>query len=347
MMNINPNIKAVGFTILLIGFFFSCSAPPRYVAPAFYHWKTHFDLSYTERQYLNNLAIDRLYVKFFDIDWDFNAKEAVPLATIVLGDKQYNYEIVPTIFVTNRTFLQIPHDQIVHLAEKTAQKINRIGAPFDIREVQIDCDWTAKTQDAYFTFLEKLKPLLAVNQWHLSTTIRLHQLKYAKRTGIPPADKGVLMIYNVDDLDKWSTPNSILSVPVAASYFVPFKSYPLHLDVALPIFEWGAIYRQDRLLKLINNLSNDDLADTAKYDKIAKNRFRIRKSHYIKGYYLYKDDFIRTESIPIDTLSALATKLSPYLSSDSLAVVFYHLDTTTIKKYPYERLQHLVQELVH
>ena len=335
------------FTILLLVLFCSCTSTPRKVVPAFYHWQTHFDLSHSEKQYLDRLAIERLYVKFFDIDWDFNRKEAVPLATIELPATHVYHEIVPTIFITNRTFTQIPPQQITNLAQKTVQKISRIGAPLNIKEIQIDCDWTAQTKDAYFSFLKKLRSLLGPKKWNLSATIRLHQLKYAKNTGIPPIDAGVLMIYNVDDLDQWNTTNSILSVSVAASYFVPFKTYPLHLDVALPIFEWGAIYRQDRLIKLINNLNTDDLADTTRYHKIAKNRFQIRKSHYIKGYYLYKDDFIRTESVPIDTLSALAAKLSPYLSSDSLAVVFYHLDTTTIKNYPYERLQHLVQELAH
>lgn len=46
----------------------------------------------------------------------------------------------------------------------------------NVKEIQIDCDWTASTQEAYFEFLHYLKEKAKDKQIQLSATIRLHQL---------------------------------------------------------------------------------------------------------------------------------------------------------------------------
>lgn len=68
-----------------------------------YYWKSAFELSPTEREWLEAHKVERLYVKYLDVDVE-NGR-AVPKAPIRFTDPTYkDFEIVPCVFITNRTF---------------------------------------------------------------------------------------------------------------------------------------------------------------------------------------------------------------------------------------------------
>ena len=72
--------------------------------------------------------------------------------------------------------------------------VNQLNIP---KEIQLDCDWNSSTQKKYFNLIEEMKLYPTWENIVWSATIRLHQLKYPKQTGVPPVNKGVLMFYNM------------------------------------------------------------------------------------------------------------------------------------------------------
>ena len=135
----------------------TCTTPPAVPANiSFYHWKTNLNLQSAELNYLDSLQTRKLYLRFFDIDWDFNTNQAIPLATIEFDQSLPKHlQIVPTLFITNRTFLQLTKDKLPNLIDKVHQKITFLASQFkghQILEIQIDCDWSAKTRSIYFEF---------------------------------------------------------------------------------------------------------------------------------------------------------------------------------------------------
>lgn len=324
----------------------------RTVQPAFYHWQTNLELSQTEQAYLDSLNVKKIYAKFFDIEWDAAREMPVPLAEIKIGEKE-SFEIVPCVFITNRTFQNLSDDKIDWLAERVDEKLRELWQQLPgqtLREVQFDCDWTASTRDRFFQFLKNFKAKNTDNQ--LSATIRLHQLRDHEQTGIPPVDKGMLMFYNTGDLESWQEENSILNLQIAQQYLAPVTrprtsvaDYKLPLDVALPIFAWGVLFRDGRMIRLINNLRPEQLTDTTRFQKLSDNRFEVTKSTYLDGYYLYKDDHIRTEAIDTALLLQATDILKNKLKNDNLTVAFYHLDATTIKYFPYEVLESVCEKI--
>jgi hypothetical protein len=68
----------------------------------------------------------------------------------------------------------------------------------------------------------------------LSTTIRLHQLSMP----VPPADYGVLMLYNTGDPRKFNERNPILDLRDVMPYVKGLKDYDLPLAAAYPVFLW-------------------------------------------------------------------------------------------------------------
>ena len=160
---------------------FQCSNSDTIITPSFYHWQTSFQLSKNEDHLLQQSNVHKLYIKFFDVDWSFQQNKAIPLASVIFPDKGIkDLEVVPTIFITNRTFLQIPPEKLDTLAQLVSLKIDQLGMGLHWKEVQIDCDWTRKTQSKYFDFLQSLKEILSSQVYcfihhHSATPIKICQ----------------------------------------------------------------------------------------------------------------------------------------------------------------------------
>ena len=334
------------FLIVLLAFT-ACKKEKPVVRPAFYHWKTEFAPNSQELAYLRENNIERIYLKVFDVDKGPSG-EPIPLASLVLPKAQPEQpHKVPAVFLTNRSFEKLSEVAAVALAEKVWQKVKALTTNPDwgttLTELQIDCDWTAGTRENYFAFLRQLKSKLASEDILLSVTIRLHQAKFPKQTGIPPADRGMLMFYNIGEVTDPDEENSILNDTAARRYLTNYRDYPLPLDLALPIFYWGAVFREGRLVRLINKLQANDLADTIRFINLSENRYAVRKSTYLEGQYLYQSDQIRLEAVPPARLRAISKLIREQFQPDNFHLAFYHLDPETIKYYPNDTLQSIIQ----
>jgi hypothetical protein len=345
---------------LFLSHFLSCSKPPdRPASPAFYHWQTQLKLSDGERRYLDSLGVRRLYVKFFDVDWDETTRQTAPLAQVEIDTNRLaNLEIVPTIFLTNRALVNLPEGAVDSLSGKIYLKIRQLYTfPKPFSEIQFDCDWTGQTRRKFFQLLtffrEKMQADSSLGSPLLSVTIRLHQFKFPNETGVPPADRGMLMFYNMGDLGRWETENSILDLAVARQYFSPKgQTYPLRLDAALPLFRWGAVYRDEELVKLIHEPDAVEFTDNERFMKISEHRFSVKKSTYLQGYYLYEGDKIRVEQITPARLTeskAVIKKMMdaalPPSEGTQRHLVFYHLDTAVIRRFPTDILENIAEGL--
>lgn len=336
------------FVIISIFLLTACTKK-RHVVPAFYYWQTEFELSNPEKNYIDTLKVKKLYVKFFDIDWDATREIPVPLAQVEMKElkmkelKMKELNIIPCVFITNRTFQYLADDKIEELAAHVKEKLFTLKLENIIfQEIQFDCDWTASTRDRFFKFLELFKETIDNQQIKISATIRLHQFRDFKETGVPPVDRGMLMFYNTGDVESWQEVNSILNIEAAQYYLKQNIKYPIHLDIALPIFSWGVLFRNGHMIRLINNLQATDLADTSRFLKIAENRFEVRKSTYLNGYYLYQEDRIRIENTDLQLLLQATDLITAQLKTRNLSVAFFHLDSTTIKRFPHESLEKII-----
>jgi hypothetical protein len=311
-----------------------CRQAVRPVAPAFYFWKTTFRLSKSERLYLDSLGCQRLFVKFLDVGKV--GGEIRPLALLEVNDTAglAGKVVTPCVFIANHVFEGIRADQSDFLATKTADAIQRIGRQFPAYgpEIQFDCDWTASTRTAYFSFLEKMKSRLP-ESFRLSATIRLHQYKFPKRTGVPPVARGMLMFYNTGDVDDQEEPNSIFRTEAVKKYLqgAPDR-YPLPLDVVLPVFSWGLVYRNEELWKIIPELNRGALQDTSLFG--SGEMFVVKRGTFLAGYYLRQDDRIRIESVSENELELAAKMAGSIRLGEDATVGFYHLDSVAMGGHP-------------
>jgi hypothetical protein len=181
----------------------------------------------------------------------------------------------------------------------------------------------------------------------LSVTLRLHQYRYPEQTGVPPADRAMLMFYNMGDLADWAEPNSILNLEKARPYLATEKKYPLALDVALPLFRWGVLFRQGKMIKLLPEIDAAAIRSVGgvALDGESSQRFEIPESTYLEGYYLYAGDRIRLEMITPEQLLAAAEMLRGVASGERPYVSFYHLDSKLLGAFTPTDLQTSTKKL--
>lgn len=213
---------------------------------AIYYWRTEFRLDSAERAFLKQYNINKVYCRYFDVVMASadTSEIAVPMpnATLIFSDSvPQGVEVVPTVYITEDCM----HKDHERLAEKLVRRILQMNETNDIkgvRELQIDCDYTARSRQTYYKFLNDISrqwSALSPRSNHqsptVSTTIRLHQLSMAA----PPIDYGVLMLYNTGDPQKFDERNPILDIRDVAPYLSHLSDYPLPLAAAYPVFQWS------------------------------------------------------------------------------------------------------------
>ena len=314
--------------MLLVALLVACSAKIEKISTAFYFWRTTFSLTETEQQYLKDLDVKKLYIRYFDVALQNN--EAIPVAPVVFNQKPAGYNIVPVVYIKNEVFLQNGSaDSLAGKVYNYIQQINK-SANVSVNEIQFDCDWSLKSKQNYFQFIEEFKKLHP----NLSATIRLHQIKYPEKTGIPSVKTGVLMYYNMGVINSGDD-NSIYSQKTAKNYINSLQNYNLSLNIALPVFSWGVHIRSNQVTNLIGGLRVNDLKGD-QFEKIRENRFKVVKDIVFKGRYLAKDDEIKIETVSAEQLKEMIHDIKKNSKHKPNEIIFYDLNENNLKAYEKE-----------
>ncbi|MCC6463274.1 MAG: hypothetical protein IT260_22585 [Saprospiraceae bacterium] len=208
-----------------------------------------------------------------------------------------------------------------------------------IRELQIDCDWTAGTRDRFFYLLTELQRLHP--QYALSCTIRLHQFRQPDQTGVPPVARGMLMCYNVGDLKDPASTNSIFNYSEASKYLQNKKPYPLPLDLALPAFRWGVLFHLGQFQCLVPEEVWDEQKD--QFQALGKNMYRAKTDFTLNGHYVREGDLLRLEEPSQEELLAVIGLLRRQITAQPLHLAFFHVGSTLCSYENIPRLQALVR----
>jgi hypothetical protein len=245
---------------------------------AVYYWRTDLRLDSTERAFMAQYHINKVYCRYFDVVME-ESGEPKPNATISFSDTlPDSIEIIPTVYITEECM----HETHEGLAEKIVKRIRQMNETNEIsnvREIQIDCDYTSKSRKRYYQFLEEVRKYWGAT---LSTTIRLHQLSMP----VPPVDYGALMVYNTGDPRKSEERNPILDYRDVYPYLKHLDGYSLPLATAYPVFRW---------LRMVYGVRYEYTAEAEQVLRVKKAMEQERSdlSRLIITYHLDKDNIDR------------------------------------------------------
>ncbi len=323
----------------------ACGKEGVVVNRAFYYWQSgSYGLSYDCKAIMDTLGVKKLYLKMFEVAPD-QLLGVIPVAKTQVsslpwvppGGEKY-MELVPTVFIDNEVLLRQPAARMDSLAANIVFLLNKqcegiYGGHWPIRELQIDCDWSEKTKDRYFELLRRLKGRSGLR---LSCTLRLYPFKYRDWLGVPPVDRVMLMCYNL--LNPTANPdrNTILETSELEAYLGRRRGYPLPLDIALPVYERTALYRNSRFSELLYGTESWLPALTK---SLRPFWHEVTLDTVIGETYLRRGDLIKYERVDSAGLQAAANLLSSRLDlGDTVTVSLFDLSDDVLKRYSHETL---------
>ena len=301
---------------------------------AVYYWRTAFQLSDKEREFLKENEVKAIYVKFFDIV--ARGKNIRPEATLLFLEKfPEDIEIIPTVFIDSKAFdtTTMPENMAEMIVARVDSMMVKNG--YDVSsEIQIDFDWTLTNRDQYFKLLGNISEKLHDQFRILSTTIRLHQLNQPP----PPADYGALMVYNTGNFSSPKEHNSILSMSAVEPYLNKLGGYELPLVTALPIYSWNLIFHDDKFVVIARGVNP---YDSTWFNPIKDNIYRARKYGALPSYTrqggagtrVMPGDILRHEEADYTLLDSVASAIEKARPRALDRVILYHLDDQSIIKY--------------
>ncbi|MCM1290454.1 MAG: hypothetical protein NC201_03440 [Prevotella sp.] len=308
-----------------------------------YYWRTDFRLDSIERDFLTTNQIGRMYIRFFDIvaedNYFVSRKKAqydfLPNATLTFTDTIPGTvkHVVPTIYITIDALKAMKGketDAASKIVHRTLNMVSYNDIP-NVSELQLDCDWTESTDSTYFALCKAVRDTLnsiAEVPFTLSSTIRLHQLKKAA----PPVDYGVLMCYNTGSFRNLKSHNSILNFNDVAPYLKSTVNYPLHLDLALPIYDWTLCYRNNEFAGII---STDSIFHTS-FTKSIKEDFalyRATSNAQMGQSSMREGDVLRHEKSDFNVICRVKDLIYSQFSNKPKSIILYHLDSKNIKNF--------------
>ncbi|SEM33054.1 hypothetical protein SAMN05216436_103226 [bacterium A37T11] len=280
-----------------------------------------------------------------DVDNQGPRGAAIPVASINFKEQLPAHTgVVPVVFIVNQVFKAIDDVNLETLANHIDRfvkgKVKQSGAA-NFSELQIDCDWTATTREAYFKFLKALRKRMA-STIRLSATLRLHQVRNMKGSGIPPVDRAMLMCYNMGNLRQYGEHNSIISIKEINTYLKDFLlDYPLPVDIALPLFSWPVVFRKGNYMGISKQLNTDLLADTSLFHN-ASGSIIYRAKKFLPNTGIRVGDEVRYEQSRVNDLLEAAKFLSSHKRKEDFTLLFFHLDPELFKHYSNEQLKKII-----
>jgi hypothetical protein len=324
-------MRRIFFLIFLAVITWSCSrSKPEHITNAIYVWDTRSGYNYLsteEMHFIKDNTIQQLYCKLADVSWD-EIDHAYPHDIKRLPDSEVLktfVNVIPCIFIENEVMLKSTKPELEYMAQKIAARIKNYDAR--TKMCQMDCDWSEQSKDNYFFFLTKLKQNLSLIK--LSVTLRLYQYKYPEKTGVPPADRVTLMLYNFNSPSVYRTENSIFDKAEAEKYSTN-KKYALPIDFALPAFSWNVVYNHENKFAGFLTLKSD-FKDITYLKSISDNVYEVTADTTIDAYYLRKGYKLKTEEIKRKQLKEAYGLIDKFKNTDTFSVALFDLNDNALK----------------
>ncbi|MCU0328216.1 MAG: hypothetical protein MUE53_04425 [Chitinophagales bacterium] len=339
------------FLFCLLGFsaffFYQCSDKEANWQD-FYYFRTMLSSDSSEILAFQQYKVQRLITKYFDIkvlDGAIYPEAKLQVSNNFLQfQKRQNIDIVPLIYIQQQVF-QSPILNLDSLSTKVSRLIQKIDSvnEFNVNKIlHIDCDWTPSTQKPFFEFLSLLQ---AKTNYKTHVTLRLHQIKYHEKTGIPPADSFVLMFYNFGNLGI-KEKNSIFNTEDYQKYITSLKYYPKPLQIAMPVFSWWLRYRDGQLISLISSAQLPIDSIKANTKSLSNDEFIFEKEKIMLNFVFQTDEILKLEKIPIDDLRQASQDLKSQYAKGFQRVYWYELNPEYLKSYDITFLNNIQQILL-
>jgi len=117
-------------------------------------------------------------------------------------------------------------------------------------------------------------------------------------------------------------------------------SYPLKLDIALPLFSWAIHIREGRVIQVYGKIRRRQLTDQVHFEPIeGQADYRAKTSFFLDGIYIKQNDIFKLEETDSNTLNAAAQQLTQHLPKQKhTTIIYYELANIDLSKFNEETI---------
>lgn len=285
----------VAVTVVFCVLIAACGSRP--AATGLYYWKTSLDWSDADTARLSDAGVDRVGLRLFD--WGERGEEG-PLA--VRNAIPASVDVEPVVYVTVAkleawTALHDPGAEAGLLLSHVDTALSAAWKGGVPRTYQLDADWTARTKTAWFAVAASFRELVHARKAQFEVTVRLHQYRDRTTQGIPPADRGVLMLYGAGD--------AVLD-PTLVHGYLTSSPYPLPLVPAFPVYSQARQYNGYGRLVALHRLGSDASLPLDALRSDGPDRYTVLKRASLGGRTLLAHDTLAVDRVTAGDLETVS-----------------------------------------
>ena len=215
-----------------------------------------------EGNFLQDNDVRSLYIRYLDVDWTPADSAPVPLAHFSYGTSPAGYTIIPVVSIRNRVFEKLNPASIPAFAadilypRQVYQRVPPPPEPGDPIRLRLDTPDPGKLFFLFARIPPHLSPIHLLRDPDVPAQICGQTGAAPVDYGVPPVDYGVLFYFNLEETDTGNE-RSVYERAAAHHYTPSLRSYPLTLDVALPLFPYrpGDIRDGEDLFEIITDIN--------------------------------------------------------------------------------------------
>jgi hypothetical protein len=128
-----------------------------------------------------------------------------------------------------------------------------------------------------------------------------------------------------------TTKNAILEAEIVKQY-LKGKTYPIKLDIGLPMFSWAAWYRGKEFKGIVSGWNEADAKDKSLYKMTSDNRYFMKLDTVIGDNYLREGDMLRWDNGFEEEMEKAIELLQENLDLSDIRISFFDWETEKIKR---------------
>ena len=294
--------------------------------------ESDFILPKKESKILLQSKIHKLYIKYFDIEWDKTKKQATFKNIVHFKDKPVRpFYIVPCIYIEKRMLNNSDIAFLEDLANKACIQILNLNEKYQLNEniieIQIHYQWNNENLRNYLTFLKFINKNNLLEDKILTINIPLNQLQELQNIKNLPFEKGMLQCFNFQNSDNYNNQNSIFDLTEAEKYIDKINSCEFPLDFNLPSFSRCIVFNNEKYIYQTIKFDKNILSNYEIYENIQQNYYKALINNEINGMEIQKNYIIRFENVKEDDLLKFLEKIHIKSNNPSVSLSFYNLNS--------------------
>lgn len=294
--------------------------------------KNPFLLNETEKHFINSNYIDKIYLKFFKIDWN-KKNELIITQKINYSEKPTRqYRIVPLIEISDNVSAYLQSEiEIEKLSDFICNNLLSISNQTNLNEIievaLVFENLNIELQKNIYLLIKRLNKNEVFSDKIISLVIKLSQINIIDKNVVSAIDRLIVDFGNTGIMSDFNTINSLFDWNIVEPKLPYLIKLNKPISVMLNIQSRILVFRKNKILYSIENSNETLLNNNETFVKVQLSYYKVLRKTNLLGFKLEQGDILKIENINPEDYK----KIARYLRKQNADVIIYPINDDVIK----------------